>query len=183
MVPFILLALAGAAGMASMADGDTCFTGLTEQGPGVANERSFSPPGFRCAYTDGRTVEHGSWSGFLFAVAGQLGVAAWYLRRRSAAACLAFASTTALAVAGALGFYWDGDWQFGFMVGWFLSGPVGWLAGGRDPFAALAAGAAVFLAGFFSLLIGNVAACYVAVAVATIATRLAARAARPRRAR
>jgi hypothetical protein len=159
--------------------------GLSEEGTGVGIERSLSPPGFRCVYIGARndTVTYGSWSGFVFAVVGQLGVAAWYLRRRSPAARLAFASTTALALVGALGFYWDGNWQFGFMVGLFLSGPVGWLAGGRDPFAALAAGAAVFLAGFFSLLIGNVAACYVAVAVATTATQLAARAARPRPAR
>jgi hypothetical protein len=101
-VPLLLLALAGAAGMASIADDDTCFVALTEEGPSVANERSFSPPGFRCAYSDGRTDEHGSWSGFLFALAGQLGVAAWYLRRRSRPARLAFASTTALAVAVAL---------------------------------------------------------------------------------
>jgi len=173
-VPLLLLALLGAAGMSSFPVGnDPCNAFPFGEGSSAGAELRYAPPGLRCVYTDGdglRTIkrdESGSWPWFFVALAGELAIGVWYLLgRRSRAARWAFASTVALAFTGALG--WYAGWQPGFFLGLVFSMPIGWLAT-RDPAAGFAAAVAVFVAGFFSLLIADVAACFVAVALAATA--------------
>src|SRR4051812_25799833 len=119
-VPLVLLALLGAIGMSSLENQDFCSMHYRAE-PGsegvlFGTGLTLRPPGWRCT-DEGRPTEiaTGSWPRFFIALAGALAAGAWYLRRRSRSARFAFASTTALAVAGAFG--WYGGWQFGFYLG------------------------------------------------------------------
>jgi hypothetical protein len=184
-----VLALLGAAGLSSLQAETFCSeypTGFGE-GSGSTSELSLTPPGWRCVYEspDGRraVVEAGSLPWLLVALAGELGVAAWFARRRSAPARLAATTTVALAAVGACGLI--GGFLFAFTAGCALGVPLAWLTdvafarveGGRrsrhrSVTAALAAGAAIFLAAFLALLLHPVVACAIAGAAIALATAL-----------
>jgi hypothetical protein len=171
-VPLLLLAVLGAGGMSSIEDDDFCgrFPRSFPEGSGSSTQIRLSPPGWRCVYEapDGRraTTGTGSWTWFLVALAGELGVAAWYLRRRSTPARMAVASTVALATAGAFSLL--GGLDFAFFWALTFGIPLAWLLCGQDLAAALAAGAGVFVAAVFTLFFGvelAVIGCFVAVAL------------------
>jgi hypothetical protein len=189
-----ILALLGAAGLSSLQDDDFCNAypaGTTS----AASETTLWPPGWRCVY-DGpgarrAVVDAGSVPWFLIALGAELAVGAWALRRRSAPARLAAATTAALAAVGALGLV--GGFGFAFTAGVVVGVPLAWLVdyayaraeGGRRSRrrsleTALAAGLAVFAAAVLASLTPAVAAAIVT--VAAVAVTAAMPAARLRRA-
>ncbi len=178
------LAFSGAAGLSSLRSDESCDG---------TPELSLTPPGWRCVGDQG-TVERGSLPWLIVALGGELGVAAWVVRRRrSAPARLAATTTVALAAVGVCGLL--GGFDFAFTFGCAFGVPLAWLAdiafaraeGGRRSrrrslTAALVAGLAVFATAVISAAgIAPVAAAIVV--VAAVAATAAAPAARPHPAR
>lgn len=177
-----VLALLGAAGLSSLQGDDFCG-GYPAGTTTSTSETSVWPPGWRCVYETpgGRRVivDAGSVPWFFVALGAELAVAVWALRRRSAPARLAAATTSALAVVGA--FAMVGGFGFAFTAGVVAGVPLAWMIdvafaraeGGRRSRrrsleTALAAGLAVFAAAVLSSLTPVVAAAIVAVGAAAL---------------